>query len=65
MIRTRTLAVAVLFSAAATLPFAAEERIDTDLNARIREEGMNKSQVMRTVHFLADVYGPASPARRA
>jgi carboxypeptidase Q len=49
--------VAVLFSAAA-LPFAAPERIDADLNARIRDEGMNRSQVMRTLHFLADVYGP-------
>ncbi len=66
-IRTRTLAVA-LFAAAATLPFAAEERINSDLNARIREEGMNKSQVMRTLHFLADVYGPrvtGSPSLKA
>ncbi len=67
-IRPRTLAVALLFCAAATLPFAAEERINTDLNARIREEGMNKSQVMRTLHFLADVYGPrvtGSPSLKA
>jgi carboxypeptidase Q len=56
IIRTPMLAVAVLFSAA--VPFAAQERIDTDLNARIRDEGMNRSQVMRTLHFLADVYGP-------
>jgi carboxypeptidase Q len=68
LIRTRTFAVAVLFSAAATLPFAAEEHINTDLNARIRDEGMNKSQVMRTLHFLADVYGPrvtGSPSLKA
>ena len=67
-IRPRTLAVALLFCAAATLPFAAEERINGDLNARIREEGMNKSQVMRTLHFLADVYGPrvtGSPSLKA
>ena len=67
-LRTRTLAVALLFCAAATLPFAAEERINGDLNARIREEGMNKSQVMRTLHFLADVYGPrvtGSPSLKA
>ena len=67
-IRTRTLAVALLFCAAATLPFAAEERINGDLNARIRDEGMNKSQVMRTLHFLADVYGPrvtGSPSLKA
>jgi len=67
-IRPRTLAVALLFCAAAALPFAAEERINTDLNARIREEGLNKSQVMRTLHFLADVYGPrvtGSPSLKA
>ena len=67
-IRPRTFAVALLFCAAATLPFAAEERINSDLNARIREEGMNKSQVMRTLHFLADVYGPrvtGSPSLKA
>jgi carboxypeptidase Q len=67
--RPRTLvSLAVLFSAAATLPFAAEERINSDLNARIREEGMNRSQVMRTLHFLADVYGPrvtGSPSLKA
>ena len=53
--KMRTAAVAMLFCAAATLPFAAEERINSDINARIRDEGMNKSQVMRTLHFLADV----------
>jgi acetylornithine deacetylase/succinyl-diaminopimelate desuccinylase-like protein len=40
------------------LPFAAGERIDSEINARIRDEGLNHSQVMRTLHFLADVYGP-------
>lgn len=67
-IRTRTLAVTVLFSAAATLPFAAQDSIDLDLNARIRDEGINRSQVMRTLHFLADVYGPrvtGSPSLKA
>ena len=28
------------------------------IDARIRDEGLNHSQVMRTLHFLADVYGP-------
>ncbi len=31
---------------------------DADLHARIRKEGMGNSQVMRTMHFLTDVYGP-------
>ena len=37
---------------------ATQERIDTDMNARIRKEGMDNSQLMRTMHFLTDVYGP-------
>ena len=66
--KTRTAAVVMLFCAAATLPFAAEERIDSEINSRIRDEGMNRSQVMRTLHFLADVYGPrvtGSPSLKA
>jgi carboxypeptidase Q len=56
--RPRILAVSVAFCAAATLPFAAQERINADINTRIRDEGTNRSQVMRTLHFLTDVYGP-------
>jgi carboxypeptidase Q len=56
--RPRILAVSVLLGATATLPFAAQERINADVNMRIRDEGINRSQVMRTLHFLSDVYGP-------
>jgi hypothetical protein len=35
---------------------AVETRASID--ARIRDEGLNHSQVMRTLHFLTDVYGP-------
>ncbi|MFN0086485.1 MAG: M20/M25/M40 family metallo-hydrolase [Blastocatellia bacterium] len=31
---------------------------DAEMQARIRKEGMENSQIMRTMHFLADVYGP-------
>ncbi|MCI0523637.1 MAG: M20/M25/M40 family metallo-hydrolase [Acidobacteria bacterium] len=31
---------------------------DPDIQARIRKEGMENSQIMRTMHFLTDVYGP-------
>jgi len=34
----------------------AEPRASID--SRIRDEGLNHSQVMRTLHFLTDVYGP-------
>jgi hypothetical protein len=42
------------------LPAAAGtgERIDQDVNWRIRKEGIENSQIMRTMHFLTDVYGP-------
>jgi carboxypeptidase Q len=66
--KSRDVAVAVLICGAATLSFSAEERINSDLNSRIRDEGMNQSQVMRTLHFLTDVYGPrltGSPSLKA
>src|SRR5262249_28627104 len=31
---------------------------DGELAARIRDEGMFRSQILRTMHFLTDVYGP-------
>jgi hypothetical protein len=36
----------------------ATERIDQDMNARIRKEGMENSQILKTMHYLTDVYGP-------
>ena len=36
----------------------ATERIDQDMNARIRKEGMENSQIMKTMHYLTDVHGP-------
>jgi hypothetical protein len=50
--------VAAALAAALAAPFAAEERIDQDVNARIRDEAQARSQIMRTVHVLADVHGP-------
>jgi hypothetical protein len=35
-----------------------QETIDSEVNAKIRKEGMENSQIMRTMHFLTDVYGP-------
>jgi hypothetical protein len=53
--------VAVLVSIT-VLPVAssgAPQAPDTEqVNARIREEGSKNSQVMRTLHFLTDRYGP-------
>jgi carboxypeptidase Q len=47
--------------AATAPPFAAagrEERIDPEINAKIRKEAMDNSKIMRTLHYLTDVYGP-------
>ncbi|HET7220937.1 MAG TPA: M20/M25/M40 family metallo-hydrolase [Vicinamibacterales bacterium] len=56
-----TFAIALGVSAlvmTAAPPFAAQERIDADVNAKIRNEGQNNSRIMRTMHYLTDVYGP-------
>jgi len=55
---TARLALAAAFAIAVTAPFAAQEKIDADINAKIRQEGLNNSQIMRTLHYLTDVHGP-------
>src|SRR5882672_392904 len=35
-----------------------QERIDQETNAKIRSEATERSELMRTVHVLADRYGP-------
>jgi hypothetical protein len=42
----------------AAWPVFTSEKIDTEINARIRAEAENNSQIMRTMHYLTDVYGP-------
>ena len=44
------------------------ERIDQDTNAKIRAEASERSQIMQTMHYLTDVYGPrltGSPNHKA
>ena len=63
----RTLTPAVLISAVLT-PLAAQERLNTDFIARVRQEESSRSQIMRTLHMLSDVYGPrvtGSPSHKA
>ena len=40
------------------LLLTAQEKIDTNANARIRQEESERSQVMRIAHMLTDRYGP-------
>jgi hypothetical protein len=56
MTRTFTLVLALVL-ASASLPFA-QERIDRDIDWKIRREAIDHSQIMRTLHFLTDRYGP-------
>ena len=39
-------------------PVFAQSTLDPDVNAKIRKEESEHSQIMRTLHFLTDVYGP-------
>lgn len=47
---------------------AQQTAAQTDINARIRAEALNNSQIMRTLHYFTDVYGPrltGSPNHKA
>src|SRR5262245_39056777 len=41
-----------------TVTVTVTAQIDPNINAKIRQEGMDRSQILRTMHFLTDVYGP-------
>jgi carboxypeptidase Q len=59
---TTLLILAALFL---TIPAAAQEPVDTAVVAKIREEGLNRSQVLKTFTHLTEVIGPrltGSPA---
>ena len=62
-------AAAVLFTGALATPWAQQaERVDLDAITRIKDEGLQRSQVMDTAWFLTDVHGPRltnSPTLRA
>ena len=63
----RTLAIAVLVAIGAALPIA-QSNLDPQINDKIRQEETQHSQIMRTMHFLTDVYGPrltGSPNHKA
>ena len=52
----------------AAVPLAAQTGGDADVLARIRDEATSRSQILRSVHVLADVYGPrltGSPSLKA
>src|SRR3954465_7913275 len=58
----------LLTVAIALVPAAGHEAVDSEVNAKIRKEEKEHSQIMQTVHYLTDVYGPrltGSPSHKA
>jgi len=54
--------LAILIAAgAAAIVVAQSEKLDYQMLGSIRDEGLNRSQVMDHVSWLSDVYGPRSP----
>jgi carboxypeptidase Q len=56
----RVYGIFVVAAVTASFSFAqmAVEKIDTAAISKIKDEGMNRSQVMETLSYLSDVYGP-------
>ena len=44
--------------------FAQQAAPAADMDALIKKEGMEHSQIMKTLHVFTDVYGPRLTARR-
>src|SRR5262245_45800871 len=51
-------AVVLSFVLACQIPSVAQSTADPDINKKIRQEETDHSQIMHTMHFLTDVYGP-------
>ncbi|HEX9366223.1 MAG TPA: M20/M25/M40 family metallo-hydrolase [Vicinamibacterales bacterium] len=64
----KTLLAGSLLALATALPYSAQGTIDPRINDKIRQEEAANSQIMRTMHFLTDLYGPrltGSPNHKA
>src|SRR6266536_4160466 len=56
--RSRQAVALFLIISVLSLPLLAQTTVDKDLLALIRKEETDNSQIMMTMHMLADVYGP-------
>src|SRR6185503_12667299 len=66
MIRAATAGLTALLLTVA--PIGGREPVNDEVNAMIRKEGREHSQILRTMHYLTDVYGPrltGSPNHKA
>jgi carboxypeptidase Q len=64
----KAVSAGVLTLVFALAPAARHEAVDNEINAKIRQEGKERSQILRTMHYLTDVYGPrltGSPNHKA
>lgn len=58
----------LLISLAVRISSLAQSSVDPDINNKIRQEENDHSQIMRSMHFLTDIYGPrltGSPNHKA
>jgi carboxypeptidase Q len=65
MIKYATIVVLMLLPLYSSLAQTSDEKVDSSVIAQIKDEGMNRSQVMEILSYIADVYGPrvtGSPA---
>ena len=58
MPKRRAIALSVILSVLSLQTFSQQSERAEDVRARIRKEGMEHSQLLRTMHMLTDVYGP-------
>src|SRR5207253_8365837 len=66
--RLKTFVSLILSSVLLVLPLRAQEPVDAAINAKIRDEGLNRSQVLKTFTHFTEVIGPrltGSPAVKA
>jgi carboxypeptidase Q len=65
---TTLIAIFWSFALACQIPVSAQSAADPDINKKIRQEETDHSQIMHTMHFLTDIYGPrltGSPNHKA
>jgi hypothetical protein len=58
MLNRRALSLLLILTLLSLPILAQTSQREEDVRARIRKEGMERSQIMKTMHMLADVYGP-------
>lgn len=56
--RSKSLILFILFSLLLALPLQAQEPVDAAVNAKIRDEGLNRSQVNKIFSHFTEVIGP-------